>query len=133
MRQLAFDDFVICFRKQFIFQTGRGGRRLSKYYTNYSLEEGRKRDSHRALMVFIYTGKRYGYTANQMLSELKIRDSLYDVLHDEVHKIVAKGYPDKELCRKIKIKIGLVENAVYYTHKIKANKLCYANVETQKW
>lgn len=114
---MTFENFIQCFRKQFIFQTGRGGRRISKYYTNENAEQGLRNDQW-AIMTFIYLGNKYGFTDDEMIEELKIKQTLYDFLKEEVWNIINTDYPDVLLRRKVLTKIRLVENCIYYTHKV---------------
>lgn len=119
MPKLSFCDFIACFRKQFIFQVGKGGRRISPYYTAQNSEQGLKNDKW-GIMVFIHTGSQYGFSDLEMMDELKIRKSLYEVLKEEVAAIIKNGHSHNLLHKKIMCKIGLVYNCVFYTHKILA-------------
>lgn len=114
MPKLCIDDFITCFRKQFIFQTGRSGRRISKYYTAENREQGLKTNT-LAIMVFIYTGIHYGFNDEDLRCELKIKRSLYDVLKSEVFCIIQHGHEDHVLQKKVICKIGLVQNIVRYS------------------
>ena len=119
---LSFDEFIACFRKQFIFQVGKGGRRVSKYYTAQNQEQGLKNDQW-AIMIFIYLGKLYGFSDDQLNDELNIRESLYDLLKEEVVNVMKPNYHDNLLHRKVMCKIGLVRNYVFYTHKVYVEKI----------
>ncbi len=118
MPKLTFADYLCCFKKQFVFQKGHGGRRISGYYTALNSEQGLKNDMW-AMMVMIYTGNNFGFTDLEILDELRIKTSLYKVLKEEVLNVIHHSYPDKNLHRKVKIKIGLVNNAMFYTHKVR--------------
>lgn len=118
---LTFENFVKCFRKQFIFQIGHGGRRISPYYTAQNAEQGLKNDQW-AIMCFIYLGIRYGFSDLQLRDELKIKESLYNFLKEEVENVIIPDYPNKALHRKVVVKIGLVENAINYTHGIQHSR-----------
>lgn len=111
MPKLAFDDFIVCFRKQFIFQKGRSGKRISKYHTDSNQEQGLKNDKW-AMMVFIHTGTMYGFKDDEMQDELRIRFGLYEVLKQEVAEVIKPGYHDLALHQKVLVKIGLVKNCV---------------------
>ena len=115
MPKLRFEDFITCFRKQFIFQTGRGGNRICKYYTAHNQEQGLKNDKW-AIMVFIHTGNHFGFSDDELQDELHIRFGLYEVLKQEVRDVLSRNYHDKKLREKVKVKIGLVKNCVrcYY-------------------
>lgn len=115
--KLTFENFIRCFRKQFIFQVGHGGRRISKYYTNENAEQGLKNDQW-GIMVFIHLGIKFGFSDEQMIEELKIKQHLYDFLKEEVWEIVNTDYSDKLLRRKVLTKMGLVENCIYHTYRI---------------
>lgn len=119
MPSLTLDDFIICFRKQFIFQVGKGGRRISRYYTAKNSEQRLKNDQW-AIMVFIYLGNQYGFSDLQLLDELNIRKPLYDFLEEEVLNVIKPNYPDKNLHSKVVCKIGLVRNYIFHTHQVKA-------------
>lgn len=110
-RQIDFKDFINCFRKQFVFQTGKSGRRICKYYTWDNWGQGLKNDQW-AIMVFIHTGIEYGFTDVEMLEELKIKTKLYEALKHEVAESTKKDYPDRVLRQKILTKIGLVKNCI---------------------
>jgi hypothetical protein len=117
MPLLTFDNFITCFRKQFIFQTGKGGRRISRYYTAKNSEQRLKNDQW-AMMVFIHLGHLYGFSDTQIIEELNIRKSLYDTLKEEVVNVLSSNYPDKNLHKKVVCKAGLVRNLVFYTYGI---------------
>ena len=110
-KELFFEDFVSCFRKQFQFQVGHGGRRISRYYARQTWERGLKNDQW-AIMVFIYTGTLYGFPDDKLMAEVKIRESLYFFLKEEVDSVIQSNYPDQLLHRNVVCKIGLVKNAV---------------------
>ena len=116
---LTFKDFIICFRKQFIFQVGKGGRRISRYYTAKNSEQRLKNDQW-GIMVFIYLGNQYGFPDEQLREELNISLRLYDFLGEEVLNVIKPDYPDKTLHGKVVCKIGLVRNYILHTHKVKA-------------
>ena len=118
MPQLPFEDFICCFRKQFLWQTGRGGRRISAYYTNFNQQQHLKNDQW-GIMVFIHTGTQYGFTDKQMIRELKISKTLYEVLKDETPSVLNNKYPDKLLHKKVTIKVGLVKNTILNNHFVK--------------
>lgn len=118
---LSFENFIICFRKQFIFQIGHGGRRISRYYTAQNAEQGLHNDQW-AIMCFIYAGTRYGFSDKEMIEELKIKQNLYDVLKEEIWLIVNTNYSDKKLQNKVLCKIKLIENCIAYTHRVKVGK-----------
>jgi hypothetical protein len=118
-RQIDFKDFINCFRKQFVFQTGKGGRRISKYYTANNQEQGLKHDKW-ALMVFIHTGIEYGFTDRQMLEELKIKNKLYEAIKQEVAIAIKSDYPDQILRQKILTKTGLVKNCIKWCRCVRA-------------
>ena len=111
MAVLLFKDYIVCFRKQFLLQVGHGGHRISAYYTNYNQERNLKNDQW-AIMVFIHCGSLYGFKDNQMLKELKISKSLFDILKEETPSIIHKDYPDKILNLVVRTKIGLVQNVI---------------------
>jgi hypothetical protein len=117
---LTFENFITCFRKQFIFQIGHGGRRISKYYTAQNAEQGLKNDQW-GLMCFIYLGAKYGFSDLQLRDELKIKENLYNFLKEEVENVIKPDYQNKALHKKVVSKIGLVENAIYYTHRVKTD------------
>jgi hypothetical protein len=114
---LHFEDFIKCFRKQFIFQQGHGGRRISKYHTAKNPEQGLKNDQW-AIITFIYTGNKYGFTDAQLLEELNITPSLYYTLKEETPNILLPSYPDKLLHKKIVCKIGLIYNCILFAYKV---------------
>ena len=122
MAKLLFVDYIVCFRKQFLFQKGKWGHSVSAYYTNYNQERNLKNDQW-AIMVFIYCGTNYGFTDIQMLKELKIRKSLYEILKEETPILLQDDYPDKLLNSVLKIKIGLVQNVILANHSVKIEKL----------
>ena len=70
-------------------------------------------------MTFIYLGEKYGFSDTEMRNELRIKESLYNFLKEEVENVICPGYSDKSLHKKVVNKIGLVENAIYYTHRVK--------------
>lgn len=117
--KIPFEDFIFCFRKQFSFQTGKGGKRISKYYTANNQEQGLKNDQW-AIMVFIHTGTVYGFTDSEMLEELKIRTSIYERLKQEVTNALKPDYPDQILREKIMTKIGLVKNCIKWDRCLRA-------------
>lgn len=123
MPSLTFDDFITCFRKQFIFQTGRGGRRISRYYTAKNSEQRLKNDQW-AIMIFIYLGNQCGFSDLELLDELKIRRPLYEFLKEEVHNVIKADYHDKALHNKVICKIGLVNNYIRFAHRIKRELVC---------
>ena len=118
MPKLSFESYIICFKKQFLLQKGRGGRRTCAYYTNYNQQQSLKNDQW-GIMVFIHCGGLYGFTDGQMLAELKINKNLYDVLKEETPNILHFTYPDKLLHKMVHVKIGLVKNAVFVNHCVK--------------
>lgn len=118
MPSLTFDDFIICFRKQFIFQVGKGGRRISKYYTAKNQEQGLKNDQW-AMMVFIYLGNHYGFSDDVLREELNISLRLYYFLGEEVINVIKPSYPDRNLHKKVVCKIGLVKNYIRCTHTVR--------------
>jgi hypothetical protein len=122
MPLLTFDNFITCFRKQFIFQTGKGGRRISRYYTAKNSEQRLKNDQW-AIMIFIHLGHQYGFSDIQLLDELKIRKSLYEFLKEEIINVINSNYPDKELHKKVICKMGLVKNHIFYTHGIELERV----------
>lgn len=117
MPQLKFEDFITCFKKQFLLQKGKGGHRISPYYTNYNAEQHLKNDLW-GIMVFIYTGSMFGFSDTEMRKELKIGKSLYEELKDVVPDVIHKDYPDVKLRQKVLVKIGLVKNCVYANHRV---------------
>ena len=121
MAVLIFHDYIICFRKQFLLQKGKGGHRISAYYTNYNQERHLKNDQW-AIMVFIYCGSLYGFKDAQMVKELKISRSLFEILKEETPIILHKDYPDKYLTQVLKTKIGLVQNVILTNHSIRLIK-----------
>jgi len=121
MPKLQFEDFISCFRKQFVFQVGHGGRRTSKYYVDQNSERGLKNDQW-AIMAFIYTGTLYGFSDEQMFNELKISRSLYEFLKEEAVNVISPDYPDKLLNKNVRCKIGLVRNVIHYKHGIKLSR-----------
>src|SRR5688572_20599733 len=100
MKKLDFQDFIACFKKQFVFQKGRGGRRISPYYTNDNYEQGLKTDTW-GIITFIYCGSHYGFTDAEMLAELKIKQSLYEVLKESTPAILRRDFDDYELHKKV--------------------------------
>lgn len=116
MPNLSFDQFISCFRKQFVFQNGRGGKRKSRYYTAKNQEQGLKND-YWAIMVFIHCGIHFGFNDTEMQDELKIRMGLYEVLKQEVEVVLKPDFHDHLLHKKVKVKIGLVKNCIRY-HRI---------------
>jgi len=118
MAQLAFENFTACFKKQFLFQKGRGGRRISPYHTDKNSEQHLKNDVW-GMMVFIHVGGLYGFTDRQMRKELKISESLYEELKEELPNVINYKYHDQILHRKVVVKIGLVKNSILNTHFIK--------------
>lgn len=115
---LKFEDYIVCFKKQFCLQKGKGGHRISAYYTNYNMQSGLKNDTW-GIMVFIHCGLRFGFTDKEMLNELKISSSLYEILKDETPKVLSDKYPDVLLHKRVLAKIGLVNNSVLNTHFVK--------------
>lgn len=122
MPLLPFDDYITCFRKQFIFQIGKGGRRISKYYTAKNQEQGLKNDQW-AIMIFIYLGKLYGFSDDELNDELGIRESLYDLLKEELLNVIKPDYADHNLHKKVVCKIGLVRNYIRHTHGVDTRAL----------
>lgn len=118
MAVLLFKDYIICFRKQFLLQKGKGGHRISSYYTNYNQERHLKNDQW-AIMVFIYCGSLYGFKDRQMIKELKISKSLFEILKEETPVILCKDYPDKLLNTVLRTKIGLVQNVILANYSVK--------------
>jgi hypothetical protein len=117
LNKISFEQFISCFRKQFQFQVGRGGRRVSKYYTSQTWERGLKNDKW-AIMVFIHTGSAYGFNDLQMHAELNISRSLYNFLKEETINVLQSSYHDKLLHKNVICKIGLVKNYIRYTYGI---------------
>lgn len=118
MPKLEFDEYIFCFRKQFLFQKGHGGHRISQYYTNYNQQQRLKNDQW-AIIVFIYCGEKYGFEDIEMRKELKISPSLYEVLKEEIPEILSSSYPDELLHKKVTSKIKLVKNSILNTYFIK--------------
>ena len=118
MPKLTFDQYITCFKKQFLLQKGRGGRRISSYYTNYNQEQHLKNDVW-GIMVFIHCGAKYGFSSKQMRMELKISPSLYEELKEETPNIINPKYADRNLHTKVITKIGLVQNAVLNAYFVK--------------
>jgi hypothetical protein len=116
---LDFAKFITCFRKQFTFQAGKGGKRISKYFTAYNQEQGLKNDMW-AIMVFIHAGEQYGFTDSEMLDELKIKIKLYQTLKQEVRNALRPDYPDHILRQKILTKTGLVKNCIRWDYCLRA-------------
>lgn len=117
MKNLDFADFIICFRKQFVFQKGRGGRRISPYHTAQNYEQGLKCDTW-AMIVFIYCGTHYGFSDEEMLAELRIKPSLYEVLKESTPAILKRDYDDYALHMKVITKIKLVYHHIWFTHRV---------------
>jgi hypothetical protein len=114
---LKFEDFVRCFRKQFIFQKGKGSGRSSRYFTDYNSEQGMQHDQW-GIMAFIHTGAHYGYSDNLLRKELNIPINLYETLKEEAAGAVKPDYPDQQITRKILTKAGLVKNCVRCFHGV---------------
>lgn len=128
MTSLSFKEYVTCFRKQFVFQNGKGGKRICRYYTANNSEQNLK-CSEWAIMVFIHCGNKIGFSDPELLQELKIKQKLFDILKLSVQDIL---YPDhhefndphdQNLSNKIKVKTGLVENAIRATILVNKIKL----------
>lgn len=118
MCKLDFEDYISCFKKQFLLQKGRGGHRISPYYTNYNQQQNLKNDQW-GIIVFIYCGGKYGFTDSKMRGELKIGTSLFEVLKEETPQIISPNYPDKLLHQKVTSKIRLVKNSVLNAYFIR--------------
>lgn len=131
MPKLDFKDFISCFKKQFIFQKGHGGRRVSDYFTAKNYEQGIRNDQW-AIMVLIYTGSKYGFSDEQLITELKIKKNLYEFLKEETYNAIQRDYHDKTLHQKIVCKIGLVENCVRYTHHVTSSNILSCRQENFK-
>ena len=121
MAVLLFSDYIVCFRKQFLFQKGKWGHSVSAYYTNYNQERHLKNDQW-AIMVFIHCGVLYGFTDATMLKELKISRSLYEILKEETPTLLQDNYPDKLLNEVLLTKIGLVQNVILANHSVRINR-----------
>lgn len=109
--------FVLCFRKQFLFQNGRGGYRKGKYYTAYNKERGLKTDK-AAIMVFIFVAPQYGFEDKEIVSELGIKARMFYTLKEEVPKLVSNSCPDTNLHITLLNKIALVRNSVMNEFRI---------------
>jgi hypothetical protein len=126
MAQLAFTDFICCFRKQFLLQKGRGAnqhqqresRRTSPYYTNYNQEQHLKNDEW-GMMVFIYTGCLFGFTDKEMRAELKISKETYETLRVAGKMVIRNRYTDKVLHDKVLTKVQLIKNVVLNNYLIR--------------
>ena len=118
MLKITFEDFIYCFKKQFLLQKGKGGQRISPYYTNYNQELKLKNDTW-GIMVFIHCGTKFGFTDKEMVEELRIKPSLYEVLKEVTPQVLQYDYPDKRLHVKVKAKINLVNNCVYINFSVK--------------
>lgn len=120
--KLEFKEFIACFRKQFYFQTRKGGRFHSHYYTNCNKQQGLKNDQW-AMMIFIHLGTLYGFSDIQIKEELKLRKSHYELLKEEVRKVYRPSYYDRKLHDKVVVKSGLVINAIYRNHGVVMEKI----------
>jgi hypothetical protein len=118
MALLPMEDFVFCFRKQFMFQRGKGGMRVGKYYPIKSGALGLKTDKW-VILVFMYVGEICGFTDDEMRKELGIKASLYEVLKKELPNITSGKYPDKMLYKIISNKSKLVRNSLFNTYRLK--------------
>lgn len=118
MPLLTMREFRECFRKQFQFQKGKGGMRQGRYYTAYNQERGLKTDTW-AMIVFIHTAGLYGFERTEIIAELNIRSSLYDVLQQSIPEILSNKCEDVNLHVICTTKMKLVKNSIRYTHRIK--------------
>jgi hypothetical protein len=116
MQKIKFEDFITCFRKQFIFQRGRSGRRNCKYYP---INTPGLSNNKWIIYVFIHTGKKFGFSDQELQSELHLKKEFYNYMKRESSKILQPTYDDKVLQKKVIIKIGLVENCTSHTYHVK--------------
>lgn len=111
------EAFVQCFRKQFLFQNGRGGHRKGRYYTAYNKERGLHNDKW-AIMVFIHTAPLYGFGDYEIISELGINRNMFSLLKEETPKFISDQCQDKTLHLTLINKIALVKNSVRNEFKV---------------
>ena len=111
------EAFVFCFRKQFLFQNGRGGYRKGKYYTAYNKERGLHNDKW-AIMVFIHVAPQYGFQDREIVNELGINKSMFNLLKEEVPKFVSSDCSDHILHITLVNKIALVKNSVKAQYRV---------------
>lgn len=114
---ISMEAFVQCFRKQFLFQNGRGGHRKGRYYTAYNKERGLHNDKW-AIMVFIHTAPLYGFGDYEIISELGINRNMFSLLKEETPKFISDQCQDKTLHLTLINKIALVKNSVRNEFKV---------------
>lgn len=118
--QLSLQEFCTCFRKQFIFQNGKGNMRAGKYFTALNRERGLNNDKW-GIMVFLYVAPLYGFNDEQIQQELNIRDSLFTMLKYKVDQLLTKECKDQLLHTTLINKIALVKNSIKNEYRVIVN------------
>lgn len=108
-------EFADCFRKQFILQQGKFGKRKKLYYafTDSKKSMGLKTDLW-VMIVFIICAEENGFNLDEIREELCVKPSMIEILKDEIPNILSKSYSDKKLQTTINNKIKLVRSSVSY-------------------
>lgn len=114
---LSMDDFSRLFRRQFYLQKGKGHCRKDMYYPAKKINPGVK-SKYWIMMVFISTAERYGFTQNEIIEELKVPPSEFNIIRKHLLNLL-ESCRDDELSRMVEVKSGLVHNTIFYNLNIK--------------